>query len=437
MAVEFPEREELKQSAKANVRSELDNSNPFLRNSWIGSVVIALALLLSDWYEQLRELLKQAFWDTAEFPWLGRWASIFDIQRNAASQATGNVVAEGIAGAAIPAGSSLSVSGIQYITTANAAIANQVLSITSLTRSGGTVTATTASDHNLATGINVTVAGAVETEYNGTFEITISLQFKNQFTYQIETTPATPATGTITASSDTALIAIQAGTDFFGAQTNQDTGAALIFSPPILNVNDNCFVDFDGLTGGSDQESTEDNRIRFLDRVQKPVANFNDSAIEQKAKEITGNTRVFITDAFPNKGQVTIYFTRDNDGIIPTADDVTRTKNKILEIKPGHTADVDVIVNAPTPKTVNFIFASLNPNTQTMQDAINLNLDAFFEEKTSVGQDLTENEYVAAIQNTIDITTGDRLITFSLTTPTGTIAVALGEIPVKGTVNFP
>lgn len=66
---------------------------------------------------------------------------------------------------------------------------------TTLTRSGATVTATTSSAHNSVTNRWRTVLGAVQTEYNGTFQITVT--DSTHFTYQVTGTPATPATGTI------------------------------------------------------------------------------------------------------------------------------------------------------------------------------------------------------------------------------------------------
>jgi uncharacterized phage protein gp47/JayE len=432
--INFPTREELNQSSKVDIRSELLGSNPFLRNSWIGSIAKALAFRMFDFYEKLKELLRQFFWDTAEIPYMDRWASIFGIQTKAASQASGYIVAQGTPSSVINNNSKLSVGGVQYKTTLSKTILADSLNIISATWSASTVTIQTASNHNLASGINVTIAGMTPTGYNGVHSILVTAA--DEFSYPLESDP-TPATVLGTVSFNTALIPVQADDDFFGSQTNQDPGTAFTFTVPIAGVNNQAFADFNGLTGGADQESTEDKRIRFLFRVQNPVANFNVAAIINKALEVPGNTRIWVREITPEVGQVTIYFTRDNDGIIPTNGDVTNTKNKILEIKPANTADDDVKVFKPTPKTIDFIFASLSPNTSTMQSAINANLDVFFEEKTETGRDVTENEYLSAIQNTIDTETGNFLISFSLTTPSGNISVASGELPVKGTVTFP
>jgi hypothetical protein len=72
------------------------------------------------------------------------------------------------------------------------------LSITGITRSGQTATATTAAaNHGKQVGQVITVAGAGQSEYNITAVIT-SVPALNQFTYEVEGSPTTPATGTIT-----------------------------------------------------------------------------------------------------------------------------------------------------------------------------------------------------------------------------------------------
>lgn len=73
-----------------------------------------------------------------------------------------------------------------------------VRSVTSLTRSGTTATVTTSVNHGWTNGALVTIAGATQTAYNGNF--IISVTGLNTFTYTVSGSPATPATGTITAT---------------------------------------------------------------------------------------------------------------------------------------------------------------------------------------------------------------------------------------------
>jgi len=69
------------------------------------------------------------------------------------------------------------------------------ISVTSITRSGQTATVTTASNHGLSTGDFGNITGAVETQYNGAFRITRT--GATTFTYTVDGSPTTPATGTI------------------------------------------------------------------------------------------------------------------------------------------------------------------------------------------------------------------------------------------------
>jgi hypothetical protein len=67
--------------------------------------------------------------------------------------------------------------------------------LTSITRAASTATATKTA-HGFANGQTVTIAGATQTEYNGTF--VISNVAADTFDYPVTGAPATPATGTIT-----------------------------------------------------------------------------------------------------------------------------------------------------------------------------------------------------------------------------------------------
>jgi len=69
-------------------------------------------------------------------------------------------------------------------------------SVSSITRIGTTATAVLASSNiSLVTGNYVTISGAAQSDYNGTFLIT-SIDSLN-FTYQVANSPVTPATGTL------------------------------------------------------------------------------------------------------------------------------------------------------------------------------------------------------------------------------------------------
>jgi hypothetical protein len=71
-----------------------------------------------------------------------------------------------------------------------------------ITRVGAVATVTQA-NHGFVTGDTVTISGAVQPEYNGTYTITVTLP--STYTYAVSGAPATPATGTVVATQATTL----------------------------------------------------------------------------------------------------------------------------------------------------------------------------------------------------------------------------------------
>lgn len=72
------------------------------------------------------------------------------------------------------------------------------ISVSMLTQSGGTATATTASSHNFSVGEWIELAGADQSAYNARVKV-LTKPAANQFTFAIAAGTASPATGTITA----------------------------------------------------------------------------------------------------------------------------------------------------------------------------------------------------------------------------------------------
>jgi uncharacterized phage protein gp47/JayE len=297
--------------------------------------------------------------------------------------------------------------------------------------------------------VSITIAGANESEYNGTFDIIVDYASATEgkvFTYELTGSPSSPATGTITATGAYTLLA-SVTSDDKGAEVNQTAGTEMNLQSPILGVDDELVVGFDAIEDATDSQSDEDLRVELLDRIRFPVAQFNDSNIITQAKTRAGVTRVWVEDVTPLLGQVTIYFMRDNDvgDGIPNATQVNDTWLDILEIKPANTsggttpANGDVIVASPIAVEQAFDFnGTLVPNTATMQAAVTANLEQFFTEKTEVGENVTELSFNNAIFNSRSPTTGELVEKFTLTTPTpgGPIVVAPGEIATLGAVDY-
>lgn len=439
MSLNLPQTaDEVVQRSKTDVQRDLGGSNPFLENSWLGALVTACANRIFDFYIQLTKAIELNFPDTTSGAFLDRWASIYGVPRLAATQSAGNIVATGTADTVIPLSTGYqSTDGISYDSTLAATITAQVLSVSSITRSGFLVTVTTAVDHGIASNVPVTIAGATQTDYNGLQTITVTAADK--FEYTIASSPTSPASGTITSSFTAASVPVQSVEfETEDLTVNQSLDSILSLLSPISGVDTPTYVDFNQLDGGVPQETDVELSIRFLNRVQNPVAHFSVSDIENQAKLIAGVTRVFVESVTPAVGQVTVYFMRDNDANpIPDSGDVATVKAKLVEILPANTQEDDLIVAGPTAVPTAFTFTALVPNTTTMQAAVSASLAQFFDEETEVGVNVDEDKYRSAIISTIDTTTGDSVSTFTLSAPTTDIAVTAGQIATLGTVTYP
>lgn len=82
--------------------------------------------------------------------------------------------------------------------------------ITSITRSGTVATAIVASTAQLASGDTLVISGAVQSQYNGTFTITVT--GPTHFTFPVSGSPATPATGTIVYQTNMGEMILRVGT---------------------------------------------------------------------------------------------------------------------------------------------------------------------------------------------------------------------------------
>ena len=430
---------------KQDIKAELPQSNPFLRNSWFAAFATTLANRLDDFSFSLRRVEAESIPDTA-VDQLERWASIFGIFRGVASGVTSTtnkpslITFTGTVGSAIPIGSIVASSdGQPYPTKAAVTIQNVEQGISGITNAGGIATATTTADnHGMSSSVQATVGGAVQPEYNGIFDITIVAA--NQFTYAISGTPIT-ATGTITVAGDFASAEVTSTPGNVGAVENQDFPTPLTLQSPIAGVDDEALVEFDGLTGGIDAQTDESLRSELVERIREPVAHFNASDIVTQAKLIDGVTRVFVNEASPAAGQVEVYFMRDNDpDPIPVGALVTEVKDSLRLILPANTDDADLIVSGPTgvpiPFTIDALVQASGLTTTSMQDAIVASLEQFFAENTEIGEDVTKDAWNAAISNTLDTTNGDTITSFNVSLPLATVPIAAGEIGTLQSVTF-
>lgn len=412
-----------------NGRPDDEKIDPSIRNNPEGALVYTESQQSNSLYKLIKFAVKQLFLETATITFLDRLA---EISRNPATGSTGNMTTIGTITTNIPLNTIFTRGdGLQYQTLADSTIINLSFSVSSITRSGNTVTVTTSGNHGLSPTMPLTISGANETDYNGSWVVE-SVASDTVFTYLITTTPATPATGTLLMDYDGVSIEIESIDK--GQEVNALGGSELTVATPISGV-DTSFVQFDELTGGTDEETDEDFRARAIEKKQNPNVAFNVAEIITQAKKVAGVTRVWVNEITPAIGQVTIYFTRDNDDDqIPSSSEVSAVKTSILLRKYAVTDDSDVIVSAPTPISVPITFSSLSPNTTEMRNAITLSLQDFFKTQTNEGENLPKTQLESIIYQTVD-NSGNTPI-FTLSAPAGDTAISAGELPILGLITY-
>jgi uncharacterized phage protein gp47/JayE len=297
------------------------------------------------------------------------------------------------------------------------------------------VATATRNGHGLASNAIVTITGATQAGFNVS-SVPVTVVSENVFTY--------PVIGSLSGSATGSPVVTTFGTSVFvqseeaGEAYNLLPDAKIAFestAPP--NVASPAWVAAPGVKDGTDIESPEAKRARMLDRYRNPTAQFNLGAIRAKAKEVAGVTRVFISEATPAVGQVSIWFMRDDDASpIPDAAEVAAVKAALLTIKPAQTSDADVIVAAPVAVTQNFTFSAISPSTASMKQAVRDTLTEFFRTQPQVGVNVAQDAYRSAIFNTRDPVTGSPVTSFTLSAPAGAISVSAGQIAVLGTVTI-
>ena len=116
------------------------------------------------------------------------------------------------------------------------------VAISSITRSGTTATATTAAAHGLATGERANIRGADQADYNGDFTVTST--GATTFTFTVDGSPATPATGTMVLNNGIEIRESYSGGIFgacvFSSPSSAATGSGAEYIA--LFGADNCYL---------------------------------------------------------------------------------------------------------------------------------------------------------------------------------------------------
>ena len=249
---------------QTDVKAELPTSNPWLPWSNIRAEVVGFGKRIFAFYYHLRAMWDMFFPGTSRGEYRDMWAAFRNVYPVSASAATGYVTATGVAGSSIAAGKVLKVGTNDYNVLSTVSVTNKTIDILSITRSGTTATATTDGDHELASGMSVTITGATESDWNDTFS-PITVTAADVLTFQVASTYPSSSTGAPQIDIDAATVSISS--DSTGLATNQDAGVQMEFDSTPVGVDDIAYVQFGGITGGADADNQDDPNSDYNKRI--------------------------------------------------------------------------------------------------------------------------------------------------------------------------
>lgn len=244
----------------------------------------------------------------------------------------------------------------------------------------------------------------------------------------------TDAQATITGG--TATIAITAADA--GAEGNQDASTVLTFTTPPSGVDSEGTVDAPGLTGGADIESMDRVRERFAERkATPPRGGTTDDYIAWSKQAHVDVTRVWVFKHVDQAnaqeyGSILIYFVTDDlASPIPTQAirDAVYDYIHLPGVRPAGAKNVYVEILTAVP--LDMTFASLTPNTATVQTAIEAETADMLKRESAPNGTLL----LSHIREAISISTDED--DYDLTTPNADVTSNFGEIIVPGVVTWP
>lgn len=233
-----------------------------------------------------------------------------------------------------------------------------------------------------------------------------------------------------------------------GIDGNADAGTSLTLDISLPGV-DARGVMIEPATGGADIETQESLRARMLLAYQHPPQGGSDTDYEQWALAVPGITRCWVKRRLMGAGSVGVYIMCDGndetnhgfpvgtDGISQLDDwgaqKATGDQGRVADyIYPLAPVTALVYVCSPVAKTVNFEISGISHVGSDITAAIDAAIDnVFFEGGTPEGNGKIFLSDLNRAIGDIDGTAG-----FILVSPAVNIELGVGELPVRGEVNY-
>lgn len=233
-----------------------------------------------------------------------------------------------------------------------------------------------------------------------------------------------------TIAAGTATLPVQAV--LAGDEANLVEGATLSFESPIDFVNSTATVATGGITGGVDEEGTEELRDRYLLRLREPPEGGADQDYEAWALAVAGVTRAWVYPHELGLGTVVVRFVLDGEpSIFPDAGDVAAVQLALEEQRPI-TAEVTAI--APTELAVAFTI-ELTPDTSATRAAVEAELTDLLARVGEPGDGAGRGTIlISQIRTAIGIAEG--VEDYVLTVPAADVVPAVGELATVGPITW-
>lgn len=247
------------------------------------------------------------------------------------------------------------------------------------------------------------------------------------YTTDAEATIGSTTTGEVTV----AVTAVDAGAD-----GNMAAAEILSFESPITDVDSAVTVDADadgdGLAGGVDEEDTDGTRSRLLLRLREPPQGGATQDYEAWALAVAGVTRAWVYENENGLGTVVVRFVLDGEvDIFPGAGVVSDVQDALDAERP---VTAEVTAEAPTQLDVDFTI-TVTPDTTAVRAAVEAELEDLLVREAEPGDGAGRGTILLSkMLGAISVAAG--VEDFSLTSPAADVVPATGELAVLGTITW-
>jgi uncharacterized phage protein gp47/JayE len=216
-----------------------------------------------------------------------------------------------------------------------------------------------------------------------------------------------------------------------GAAGNQDPGATnlQITSSLVTDVDNVVVIE---LTGGTDEETDDDLRIRVLERIRQPPMGGAKHDYIRWAKAVPGCTRAWCSPNEMGIGTVTVRVLFDDlraseDGW-PHAEDIQAVTDYIDSVRPVAVKDFWVL--APIKEFIDVNILNLVPDNDAIRADIELSLKNMMYSNAAPGQTIFATWKAQAVMNTPNV------VSFDLGNWDDDLMPSVGHMAVLGDIVF-